>query len=163
MGIEIRRIEGEGALARSVEVIRESFRTVAEELGLTRENCPTHPSFIALEKLTAHVAEGLECFGLYDGGEQVGFVSAFPAGADVFYLKKLSVLPACRHRGYGRMLIDFVFSLARERGCSKISIALIDEGKILKRWYQDIGFHQTRTATFPHLPFTVCYMEKETA
>ena len=34
-------------LPACLEVIRKSFATVAEEFGLTPENCPTHTSFVA--------------------------------------------------------------------------------------------------------------------
>ena len=37
-------------LSECLEVIHQSFRTVAEQFGLTRENCPKHTSFIALQR-----------------------------------------------------------------------------------------------------------------
>lgn len=41
----------EGELCECLEVIHQSFETVAEEFGLTRENCPRHASFIPLSFL----------------------------------------------------------------------------------------------------------------
>ena len=32
---------------------------------------------------------------------------------------------------------------------------------LLKNWYMSYGFRETGTKAFPHLPFTVCFMEKE--
>jgi ribosomal protein S18 acetylase RimI-like enzyme len=162
-GIEIRSLSTDEELAGSVQVIRESFQTVADELGLTERNCPTHPSFMSFERLKAETVKGLRCFGLFTGGAQAGFVAAFPASADLFYLERLAVLLDYRHRGYGRILVDHVFSFARERGGKRISIAVIHESDVLKRWYSDYGFRETGTKVFPHLPFTVCFMEKETA
>ncbi len=47
----IQEIGKDEALETSVGVVREAFRTVAEDLGLTRERTPTHPSFITAEML----------------------------------------------------------------------------------------------------------------
>ncbi len=44
-----KKIEKE-QLPDCLEVIHKSFATVAEELGLTKENCPTHTSFMKIEK-----------------------------------------------------------------------------------------------------------------
>ncbi len=162
-GIEIRSLSSDEELASSVQVIRQSFRTVADELGLTEGNCPTHPSFMTFERLKAETVKGLRCFGLFAGGAQAGFAAALAASADLFYLERLAVLPEYRHRGYGKILVDHVFSFARERGGKRISIAVIHESEILKRWYFDYGFRETGTKIFPHLPFSVCFMEKETA
>ena len=43
----IRGIEKED-LSECLKVIHQSFKTVADEFGLTRENCPKHTSFIPL-------------------------------------------------------------------------------------------------------------------
>ena len=157
---EIRRLSTETELVRSVPVIRESFRTVAEDLGLTAANCPSHPSFMTERKLMEESAKGLRCFGLFTADVQAGFVGAMKAPEDVFYLERLAVLPSYRHCGYGRALMDHVFSYARDGGGKRISIAIIDESRVLKSWYEAYGFRETRKQVFPHLPFTVCFMEK---
>ena len=46
-------------LPECLEVIHQSFRTVAEEFGLTQENCPKHTSFIPLYYL-AHMKGDLK-------------------------------------------------------------------------------------------------------
>lgn len=162
-GIEIRNLSSDEELAGSVQVIRESFRTVAGELCLTERNCPTHPSFMTFQRLKAETVKGLQCFGLFTGDAQAGFVAALAATADLFYLERLAVLLDYRHRGYGRILVDHVFSFVSKSGGRRISIAVIHESEVLKRWYSDYGFRETGTKVFPHLPFTVCFMEKETA
>ncbi|MBQ1234535.1 MAG: hypothetical protein IIX77_02795, partial [Oscillospiraceae bacterium] len=40
-----------GDFDAAVKVIRQSFATVAEAFGLTKENCPTHTSFITEDRL----------------------------------------------------------------------------------------------------------------
>jgi ribosomal protein S18 acetylase RimI-like enzyme len=164
VGLEIRSLIADEEIAACVPVIRRSFKTVAEEMGLTEANCPSHTSFMTYEKLKEKVEKGFRCFGLFEHGrtpEQAGFVGAFRASEELYYLEKLAVLPELRHKGYGRMLVDHVFAFAGENGGKRISITLIDENVLLKRWYLDYGFRQTDLKKFPHLPFTVCFMEKE--
>lgn len=164
IGIEkctmIRELNSQRDLETSVLVIRDSFVTVAEEFNLTRENCPTHPSFISLVNLEDLVAKGVSLFGLFNDDLHLGFIALEKGHDDVYYLEKLAVLPAFRHHGYGRQLVDFVARKAIAAHGKKISIGIIDESKKLKAWYRDNGFREIGTKTFPHLPFTVCFMER---
>ncbi len=41
-----------------------------------------------------------------------------------------------------------------------MSVGLVDENAVLKRWYAALGFRETGKKRFAHLPFTVCFMEK---
>ena len=47
-------------LSECLEVIHQSFRTVAEEFGLTQENCPKHTSFMPLYYLETHMEQECE-------------------------------------------------------------------------------------------------------
>ena len=155
----IRTIESGESLDTSVDVIRESFRTVAEELNLTAENTPTHPSFITLEQLEELHQKGLVFYGYFLDDRQVGFVAIEKADDSLYYLEKLAVLPEYRHNGYGRELVRFVLDTASEKGVKKLSIGIIYEQAVLKDWYKEIGFRETGTRKFEHLPFTVGFME----
>lgn len=146
-------------LDASVEIIRKSFRTVAEELNLTAENAPTHPSFITLDQLEELKKKGLIFYGYFLDDRQVGFVAMEKADDSLYYLEKLAVLPEYRHNGYGRELVQFVLDTATIQGAKKMSIGIINEQTVLKDWYQDIGFRETGTRKFEHLPFTVGFME----
>ena len=44
-------IISENKLEACLDVIHAAFHTVAEEFGLTRENCPTNGAFMPLERL----------------------------------------------------------------------------------------------------------------
>lgn len=97
-------------------VIRESFATIAREFGPTRENCPTHTSFIELDKLRDRFNKCTIMFGYFLDGRIIGFVSLTKSGETSFELNNLAVLPECRHKGYGRELLDFCKSRVRELG-----------------------------------------------
>jgi ribosomal protein S18 acetylase RimI-like enzyme len=78
---------------------------------------------------------------------------------DTYELEKLAVLPRDRHNGYGKELLDFAKARARDLGAAKITIGIIEENARLKNWYAANGFVHTGTRVFPHLPFTVGFME----
>jgi hypothetical protein len=74
--VVIREIAAPTEGESSVSVIRDSFKTVADEFGLTMENCPAHPSFLTIDQLNDLKSKGVEFFGLFLGNEQVGFIAA---------------------------------------------------------------------------------------
>ena len=156
---EIREISGRNDLENSVGVIRESFETVALEFGLNKNNCPTHPSLITLDKLLELKGKA-KLFGLFLKDRQVGFVAIEKADDMVYYLDKLAVLPDCRHKGCGRRLVEFVVTYVQEQGGQKVSLGMINESTVLKNWYKNLGFIEAGTKNFEQLPFTVCFMDK---
>ena len=159
----IRAVTNREELRNSARVIRRSFRTVAVEFGLTRENCPAHPSFQTLAGLIERQTKQVVFFGQFLGEKQIGFVAMERADQDTYYLERLAVLPERRHHGCGAALVDFVLRTARQRGAARVSLSMIDEHTVLREWYKRMGFVETVTRRFEHLPFTVCYMERELA
>ena len=159
----IKEIIDPAEFANSARVIRNSFRTVAEEFGLTRENCPSHPTFLTVRRLKEMKSRGVTFFGLFLGGRQIGFVAIEKADVDLYYIERLSVLPAHRHGGYGAQLIGFAIDYIREPHGKKIYLGMIDEHTVLKNWYKKLGFREVTTKKFPQLPFTVCFMERDSA
>jgi diamine N-acetyltransferase len=146
-------------LNRCAEVIRDSFMTVADEFGLTEQNCPTNGAFIQAERLQNDFSRGCLMFVYIHENTIVGFVELEPKSDDLFFLEKLAVIPRCRHNGFGRELVAFCEEKAREMGGKVLSIGIIEENVRLKTWYQENGFVHTGTKKFSHLPFTVGFME----
>ncbi len=159
----IRILDSADELEKSVSVIRESFAGVALEFGLTGDNCPTHPSFQTLDRLRLMKDRGVELYGLFENAEQVGFVAVEEADDDLYYLERLAVLPGHRHRGRGRAMVEFVEQRVRHLGGKRISVGIIAEGRVLKDWYESLGFRETETKHFETLPFEVCFMDKDVA
>lgn len=141
------------------EVIRKSFLTVAEEFGLTKENCPTNGAFIESERLVAEKKKGNGMYALYSSYEMIGFIALENKNNGVYELEKLAVLPLYRHHGYGKALVDFAKNKVAGLGGNKISIGIIEENMKLRNWYSQYGFKHTGTSNYPHLPFTVGFME----
>jgi ribosomal protein S18 acetylase RimI-like enzyme len=158
--VHISRIQDHLSLQESLRIIHDSFITVANDLGLTPENAPTNPAFLAFEKLKEAADKEVLFFGLFNNSCQVGLVALEKGNDTTYYMERLAVLPEFRHQGFGVKLIDFVFEYVKSLGGQKVSIAIIDENQVLKQWYLKYGFTSTEVKHYPHLPFTVCFMEK---
>jgi ribosomal protein S18 acetylase RimI-like enzyme len=174
--IVIKEIKTAAAIQKSAQVVRNSFKTVAEEFSLTRRIAPTHPSFVTSKQLSEIKDRGLVFYGLFVNQLQVsrlkitrpqvarlqvGFVAIEAAADGVFYLEKLAVLPEYRHGGYGRLLVKKVVDYVRENHGTKVSLGMINEHTVLKNWYIGLGFKETGIKNFIHLPFTVCFMDRD--
>jgi len=140
-------------------LIRACFAGVAGQFGLTPSNCPSHPAFLKTDKLVKMRAEGARFLGLTVDDRLAGLVSV-RLRERLCYIEKLCVLPEHRHRGFGKRLMEAAEDYAREHGCQRASIGIIDENKVLKDWYVDMGFRVTDSKRYGRLPFTVCMMEK---
>lgn len=150
-----------GDVSQVGELIRKSFGVVAKQLGLTRENCPRHTSFLTDEELLEEYDSGWLMFGLYEDARLVGFMALHDAEEGLYVLKHLAVLPEYQRSGYGKALLDFCKAKANELGAWKIFLSIIEENTALKHWYIKNGFVHTGTKRFAHLPFTVGFMEWE--
>ena len=145
-----------------VNVIRESFSTVANEFGFTIENAPRFTAFATTEeRLKWHMlGEHRPMYAFYDNGQIVGYYSLLLQDKNECELNNLCVSPAYRHRGIGEELLKHAFAVAKESGCVKINIGIVEENKVLKKWYETFGFVHTGIQKFDFFPFTCGYMEK---
>ncbi|MBQ7719196.1 MAG: GNAT family N-acetyltransferase, partial [Clostridia bacterium] len=73
----------------------------------------------------------------------------------------MAVLPEYRHRGIGKRLLTHAYETARQRGCHTVHIGIVEENKLLRKWYEDRGVVRTGTKKFDFFPFTCGYMEKK--
>lgn len=146
-------------LPECLEVIHRSFATVADEFGLTRENCPRHTSFIPLSYLETQMKWGRLMFGLYTDKRLIGYMSLSKEDDEAYELHNLAILPEFRHSGFGKQLLDYAKETVRSLGGSKIKIGIIEESTVLKDWYIANGFEHTGSKKFDHLPFTSGYLE----
>ena len=146
-------------LPECLEVIHRSFSTVADEFGLTKENCPKHTSFIPISYLETQMKWGWLMFGLYTDKRIIGYMSLSKEADKAYELHNLAILPEFRHNGFGKQLLDHAKETVRSLGGSKIKICIIEESAVLKNWYIANGFEHAGTKKFDHLPFTSGYLE----
>lgn len=143
------------------DIIRNSFKDVAIRFGLTEENCPKHPSNCTPYWIRDAFAKGVFYFILEQDGTPCGCVALEHATPEVCYMERLAVLPQMRRSGMGAALVAHAMSTAQSMGSSRIEIGIISADTELKMWYRRLGFAETRTAIFPHLPFEVSFMARE--
>ena len=139
-------------------LIRDSYRNVAQRFGLTPENCPKHPSNCTDEWIRNDFKRGVSYYLLEHNGRPAGCAALEIPEPGLGYLERLAVLPASRRNGFGGRLVDHVLLQAADSAIKKISIGIIAAQAELKAWYQKIGFVETGTREFDHLPFTVRFM-----
>ena len=83
-------------LPEYADVIRNSFATVANDFGLTKENCPGHTSFITDERLETKLKNGYYPFGLCIGDKIIGFASLTDMSSGTYEMNDVSILPEYR-------------------------------------------------------------------
>ena len=145
-----------------VEVIRESFLTIANEFGFTEENAPRFTAFATnKERLYWHYDNvNRYMYAYYDGEKLVGYYSLVMVEDSECELQNLCVLPYYRHKGIGKELLQHAFDQAREKKCVKINIGIVEENKVLRRWYESNGFYHKGAEKLDFFPFTCGYMER---
>lgn len=150
-------------LAECVEVIRQSFRTVADEFGFTEENAPRFTAFATDEKrLRYHFCvEKRPMYVCLVGKKIVGYYSICVLNDTDAELNNLAVLPEYRHRGIGSMLLRDFAEKAAGIGRKTLKLGIVEENRQLREWYEQYGFVHTGTQKFDFFPFTCGYMQKE--
>lgn len=141
-----------------VDVIQQSFLTVAERFGLTQENAPRHPSNCTADWIQKDMDRGVIYFVIESGNSILGCIALELANSEVCYLERLAVLPGYREHGFGKTLVNHVLCRARGLGAHRVDIGIIAQDVELKDWYRRIGFVEGETKEFPHLPFQVTFM-----
>lgn len=155
------RVESKEQLDVCLDIVHKSFQTVADEMNLTKDNCPSHTAFMPIEKLTSQFDNDAPMFLYQYSGSFAGYLS-LSINDDSVELNNLAVLPEYRHLGIGKELVDYAITYSKNiLGANKIKIGIVEENTILKEWYEKIGFVHTGTKKFEHLPFNVGFMEIE--
>ena len=145
----------------AIDVIRNSFMTVAEEFNITKENAPAFMAYaIDKNKLRTWMFEqSRPMYGYFDNGKMVGYYNLMIKENEC-ELGSLSVLPEYRHKSIGRKLLEDSLSKASGYGCTIMKLSIVEENKILRKWYEDQGFIHTGTIKYDFFPFTCGYLEK---
>lgn len=161
-GIEIIRHMSMEEIPKCVKVIRDSFQTVADEFGITQENAPRYVAFATDEgRLWYHFCQEKRPVFVYLIGDKiVGYYSIAILNETEAELNNLAVLPEYRHRNIGQNLLEDCFEKVKSMGRSKLKIGIVEENKILRKWYQNFGFEHVGTKKYDFFPFTCGYMEK---
>lgn len=142
-------------------VIRNSFQTVADEFGFTEENAPRFTAFATTEERLLWQLDGEHRLMYLDEEDGVicGYYSLRLDGDGTCELGSLAVLPAYRHRGIGGKLLEHAMGTARAQHCGVMKLSIVEENRVLRRWYERSGAVHTGTEKFDFFPFTCGYMK----
>ena len=154
------RLAQDSELDKCAEVLRTSFATVAAEFGLTKENMPGSAAFIQTERLVADKEKGIVMYVLEENDVMVGFVALNNKGDNVFELQSLNMVPAYRHKGYGKQLVDFCKEEVKKQGGTKISGGIIGQNVRAIDWFVGTnGFVHLGTREIPNMPISIASLE----
>lgn len=144
-----------------VDVIKESFLTVANEFGFTQENAPRFTAFATTEQRLSWQLNNKKrpMYAFIVDRKIVGYYSLALQDNKECELNNLCVLPQFRHKGIGEKLLLHSFEAAKNLNCSRMNIGIVEENQLLKKWYESFGFKHIRTQKFDFFPFTCGYME----
>ena len=139
-------------------VFHKGYLTVAEEFGLTEDNCPDRGrASLPFEKLLNDYEQGVMMFCYVQQNEIIGFLGVKLEG-DKCGLNDIIVLPEFRGKGIGEVLLTFCKKWATEQGAVEIRLGMIDNNKRLRKWYEAHGFVNTGYKQYEKAPFLVGYM-----
>ena len=146
-----------------VSIIKQSFKTVADEFGFTEENAPRFTAFAVNGEWLAWQmdAEHRPMYVYEEAGVLCGYYSLHIQEDNECELNNLAVLPEYRHKGIGKQLLEHSCSTARDKGCRLMNIGIVEENRKLRKWYEDNGAVHTGTQKYDFFPFTCGYMKKE--
>ena len=100
------------------------------------------------KQLLLDIAEGEQCFSLYNGDAQVGFFSAKKikneeTGEEFFELESLGVSEAFRNQGIGKEGLLMFEQLAAENGYEKLSMICADSNPAIYL-YERLGYQKEK-------------------
>ena len=146
-----------------VDIIKRSFKTVADEFGFTIDNAPRFTAFSTTkERLYWQMDNEPRLMFVYEQNDVIcGYYSLLMQENNECELNNLAVLPEYRHCGIGKKLLEHAYESANDQGCKLINVGIVEENKQLRRWYEQNGFTHTGTKKFDFFPFTCGYMVKE--
>ncbi|MDK7991823.1 DMT family transporter, partial [Enterococcus raffinosus] len=156
--VEIRRLKME-ELEEAARVIRESFATVADEFGLTCDNCPTNGAFTEAKHLRSDLENGNQLFGVFFGRKMIVFFELVYKENQQATLDKVGIIPVERENKYGEFILNNARRIAQNDQMKQINIGIIKENNRLKEWYQRNGYQIVCSENFSHLLFEVLYLQ----
>lgn len=155
------RAIGYDDIPECVEVIKSGFMTVAKQFDITPENAPAFTAYATDEAKILYWMDEQKrpMYGFYEDGKLLGYYNLMVKDEEC-ELGSLCVLPDYRHKGIGEELLNDSIKHAQELGCKIMKLSIVEENKVLRKWYESFGFIHTGTVKYDFFPFTCGYLEK---
>ena len=144
-----------------VKVIRNAYRKVAENLGITEEKNPKAVSFYTRQRFVEDVEKGDVFYVLEIDGLVCGCVAMEKGDEGIVNLRRLAVLPDYCRQGHGKTLVEHVFKEAAKQAAQRVEIWTVSEDENLVNWYKKLGYVSQGTKKCDYLPCTFEFMFKD--
>lgn len=142
-------------------VITQSFSTVAQEYHFTKESVPHFPAFITDDVINKQIKNGLVLFAYVDSGQVIGSVGIKEIDNKIYKIERLAVLPDQRHKKIGQTLMNYAINRIIENNGKVVRVEIVYENTVLRKWYENQGFHVIAVDVYENLPFKVGVLTKE--
>jgi GNAT superfamily N-acetyltransferase len=142
-------------------ILNNSFITVANEYGYTKENAPTFPAFIGNDIIEKQINGGLKMYVYNVENQNIGCIGYSFYKDKIYIIERLAVLPKYRHNNVGRELMEYIENKIKDMGGEISEIHIVNNNTKLKEWYKTLGYKEIRTEEYRQLPFKVGIMAKK--
>lgn len=153
--------EIEVCLKEAHSLMIEASTMVADELGMTKENCPTFSGFMNWSSFRNATLIDVEMLGYKLGNQLVAYGAVDLKKADRPTLRFIAVDPKFQHCGLGRMVMNQLEQRLISHGIMHSHLGAIAENKKLIKWYETLGYKIKRTMKLGKSDYHVCMMKKE--
>jgi len=141
-------------------ILNKAFITVALQFNYTKENAPKFPAFIESNIIENGLNNGLKMYGYYLDDQIIGCVGYSFYKDNMYFIERLATLPEYRHKGIGKILMEYVENIIKENNGKIIEIHVVDENKRLIDWYKKLNYKEIRVDEIKTLPFNSYVMNK---
>ena len=128
----------------------DDIMALRKEVFIVEKNVPEHEELDGKEKEHIH-------FGMYDGEILIACLRAQGVGEGLLHIGRIAVKKDCRGKGMGRILLEYLFTYAKENGFSAIELSAMDSAE---GFYKKLGFIP-KGDYYPEAGIPHIYMKKE--
>ena len=141
-------------------ILNKAFITVALQYNYTKENAPKFPAFIEPNIIENGLNNGLKMYGYYLDDQIIGCVGYSFYKDNMYFIERLATLPEYRHKGIGKILMEYVENIIKKNNGKIIEIHVVDENKRLIEWYKKFNYKEIRVDEIKTFPFNSYVMNK---
>ena len=128
----------------------DEIMALRKEVFIVEKNVPEHEELDGKEKEHTH-------FGMYENDMLIACLRAQKVGEGLLHIGRIAVRKDRRGKGMGRILLEHLFTYAKENGFSAVELSAMDSAE---GFYKKLGFipegDYYPEAGIPHI-----YMKKE--
>ena len=96
-------------------ILNKAFNTVAMQFNYTKENAPKFPAFMDSSVIEYGLKNGLKMYGYFADDQIIGCVGYSFFKDQIYFIERLATLPEYRHKGIGKILMEYVENIMNLR------------------------------------------------